>query len=83
MKYIYKVNGEETEKGVEIMCRELKELYEEGYSEGMENGELKKAKEMAISLYEMNFSVEKIAQVLKMSEHTVQEWLDESFSVVN
>ena len=78
MKYIYKVNGE-TEKGVEVMCHELEELY----SEGIENGELKKAKEMAISLYEMNFSVEKIAQVLKMSEHTVQEWLDESFSVVN
>ena len=35
----------ETQKGVELMCHEMEQIY----SEGMESGELKKAKETALS----------------------------------
>ena len=34
----------ETQKGVELMCHEMEKIY----SEGMESGELKKAKETAL-----------------------------------
>ena len=36
----------ETQKGVESMCREMEQIY----SEGIESGELKKAKASALSM---------------------------------
>ena len=69
----------ETEKGVEVMCRELKELYEEGYSEG----ELKKAKETAISMVMDGMKIDKIAKYLKVSTEMIQEWIDENLSVIH
>lgn len=47
----------------------------EGRIEGQKEGEMKKAKEMAISLAGMGMSVEKIADVAKVSVKIVQEWL--------
>ena len=73
----------ETQKGVEFMCREMEQIYSEGIESGMEKGELKKAKETALSLAEMGLSVDKIAQAVKISVDTVQEWLKESMSVAN
>lgn len=69
----------ETEKGVEVMCRELKELY----SEGIQNGELKKAKETAISMVTDGMKIDKIAKYLKVSTETVQEWIDENLSMIH
>ena len=63
----------ETQKGVELMCHEMKQIYEEG----MEKGELKKASETALSLAEMGLPVEKIAEAIKLSVQEVQEWIDE------
>lgn len=71
----------ETQKGVELMCREMEEIYSEGIESGekrgIEKGELKKAKETAFSLAEMGFPVDKIAQAVKISAETIQKWLDE------
>ena len=68
----------ETKKGVDIMCNEIEEIY----SEGIERGELMKARDTAISLSEMGLPVEKIAQAIKVNVDTVQEWLEESLSAV-
>lgn len=83
----------ETQKGVELMCREMEQIYSEGIEQGLETGiekgiekgieqgELKKAKETALSLVELGFTVDKIAQVVKISAETVKAWLEESVSV--
>lgn len=71
----------ETQKGVEFMCREMEQIYSEGIESGMEKGELKKAKETALSLTEMGLPVEKIAKAVKFSVDTVQEWIKESIGV--
>lgn len=71
----------ETQKGVEFMCREMEQIYSEGIESGMEKGELKKAKETALSLTEMGLPAEKIAKAVKFSVDTVQEWIKESIGV--
>lgn len=63
----------ETEKGVDFMCQELEEIY----SEGMEIGERKKAKETVKSLSEMGLSVDKIAKAVNVNIDTVKTWLKE------
>ena len=68
----------ETQKGVEFMCREMEQIY----SEGIESGELRKARETALSLAEMGLSVDKIAQAIKINATVVQEWIDESMCVM-
>ncbi len=77
----------ETQKGVEIMCREMDAIYHEGEmrgelrgeKRGEERGRIKgqaeKAKEMAISLANMGISAEQIAEAAKVSVNLVQEWL--------
>ena len=71
----------ETERGVEHMCREMDEIYSEGVENGIEKGELKKAKETALSLFDMGLPVEKIAKAVKINADTVQKWIDESLVV--
>lgn len=46
------------------MCHEMEKIY----SEGMESGELKKAKETALSMAEEGMDVKKIARLVKVSE---------------
>ena len=60
------------------MCREMEQIY----SEGIESGELRKARETALSLAEMGLSVDKIAQAIKINATVVQEWIDESMCVM-
>ena len=67
----------ETQKGVDNMCKEMDQIYKEGE----ERGEMKKAKEMALSLAAMGVSVEKIAQAAKVSVKLVQEWLTGSMDM--
>ena len=71
----------ETEEGVEAMCREMEKIYQEGREEGIVTGEMKKARETAISLAEMGITVEKIAQAVRMSVTIVQDWIAESLGV--
>lgn len=63
----------ETQKGVDFMCQELEQIY----SEGMEIGERKKARETVKSLSEMGLSVDKIAKAVNVNIDTVKTWLKE------
>ena len=77
----------ETEEGIEEMCRELEELYQmgmmdgraegrtEGIAEGITKGEQKAKKEIVFSMAEKELSVERIAELVKVSVQQVQEWL--------
>ena len=56
------------------MCHEMEQIY----SEGMESGELKKAKETALSMAEEGMDVKKIARLVKVSEDDIQKWIDEN-----
>ena len=67
----------DTQKGVELMCHEMEKIY----SEGMESGELKKAKETALSMAEEGMDVKKIARLVKVSEDDIQKWIDENMYV--
>ena len=55
----------ETQKGVELMCHEMEKIY----SEGMESGELKKAKETALSMAEEGMDVK---EALEQSQETLE-----------
>lgn len=61
------------------MCRALENLKAEGLREGkmvgLREGEERKAKETAITLAEMGMPTEQIAQVVKKSKETIEEWL--------
>ena len=67
----------DTQKGVNLMCHEMEKIY----SEGMESGELKKAKETALSLAEMGLPVDKIAKAVNHDVNEVQKWIDENMCV--
>ena len=69
----------ETQKGVEFMCREMEQIY----SEGIESGEMQKAKETTIALAEMGLPADKIAKAVKIGVDIVQKWIDESMSVAH
>ena len=64
----------ETQKGVEFMCREMEQIY----SKGMEKGELRKAKDTALSMALDGMKIDKIAQYLKVNPKLVQEWIGET-----
>ena len=64
----------ETQEGVAYMCSEMEQIYREG----IESGELKKAKETVLSLAEMGLSVDKIAQAVKISADIVQQWIEKA-----
>lgn len=63
----------ETPKGVDDMCREMDEIY----NEGIEIGEQKVKKETAMTLASMGMSVDKISQAVKESMDQIQQWLAE------
>ena len=64
------------------MCREMEKIYSEGMESGekrgIEKGELKKAKETALSMAEEGRDVKTIARLVKISEKDVQKWIDEN-----
>ena len=51
---------------------------ESGEKRGIEKGELKKAKETALSMAEEDMDVKTIARLVKISEKDVQKWIDEN-----
>ena len=71
-KRVYELK--ETQKGVELMCHEMEKIY----SEGMESGELKKAKETALTMAEEGMDAKMIARLVKVNEKDVQKWIDEN-----
>lgn len=87
-KRVYELK--ETQEGVDSMCREMDEIYNEGekrgwdkgIAQGIEFGEMKKAKETALALAEKGMSVVDIADIVKVSVKLVQEWLSGNMSLV-
>ena len=65
----------ETQEGVEHMCKEMDQIYQEGAVQGRIEGEMTAKKDMAMSLAGMGLSAEKIAEAAKVSVQLVQEWL--------
>ena len=51
--------------------------YSSGYDSGISMGEIKKAKETTYELKDMGMPDEKIAQAVKVSTDTIQDWLAE------
>ena len=72
----------ETQKGVEFMCYEMEKIYSDGMESGEKCGELKKAKEIALSMAEEGMDVKMIARLVKVNEKEVQKWIDESLCVM-
>ena len=68
----------DTQKGVELMCHEMEKIYSEGMESGEKRGELKKAKETALSMAEEGMDVKMIARLVKVSEKDVQKWIYEN-----
>ena len=67
---------EESEVSID-MCEAIQKIQERSEQQG----EMKKAREMALSLASMGISVEKIAEAAKVSLDTVQKWLSGNMSV--
>ena len=65
-----------TTEGVNQMCQELEEIY----NEGEQSGELKKARETALTLLDMGMPAEQIAKAVNLSIETVQNWIAETNS---
>ena len=80
-KRVYELK--ETQEGVELMCKEMDQIYREGEACGEKRGEMKKAFEIAITLFEMGEPVERIAQAVKVSTELVQEWLSGNGNLEN
>ena len=76
-KRVYELK--ETQEGVGIMCKEMDQIYREGET----RGEMKKAFETAITLFEMGEPVGRIAQAVKVSTELVQEWLSGNGNLEN
>ena len=62
----------ETEKGEEMMCKEMDEIFHEG----IEIGEKKAKRKMVLNLSGMGMDVEQIAKAVGEPEHLVKEWID-------
>ena len=71
----------DTQKGATLMCHEMEKIYSEGMESGEKRGELKKAKETALSMAEEGMDVKKIARLVKVSEDDIQKWIDENMCV--
>ena len=63
------------------MCHEMEKIYSEGMESGEKRGELKKAKETALSMAEEGMDVKMIARLVKVREKDVQKWIDETLCV--
>ena len=72
----------DTQKGVELMCHDMEKIYSERMESGEKRGELKKAKETALSLAEMGLPVEKIAKAVNHNVNEVQKWIDENLCAI-
>ena len=82
-KRVYELK--ETQEGVEIMCREMDQIYKEGAkigkAEGIEISEMKAKRETALTLAERGMTATDIADIVKVSLKIVQEWLSGNVSL--
>ena len=68
------IKYDESEEVVDV-CQAIQEIRMEERKIGEQNGELKKAKEDARSVYNLGVDIEKIAQGVGYAVETVKEWL--------
>ncbi len=61
------------------MCEVAEKIYTEGRTEGLAEGEMKKAKETAFMLADRGMSTSDIAEIIKVSSKVVEEWLSGKF----
>ena len=73
---IFEYDKEEEEK--KLRKAEYEYVFDSGYDSGYETGELQKAKEVAGVLNKTGMPGAKIAEILGVSEETVQEWLEKN-----
>lgn len=75
----------ETQKGVEIMCREMDKIFNEGVELGeeraFERGKMEAKQETVLSMAEMGISPEQIAKAVKENVNLVQKWISESMAM--
>ena len=67
---IFEYDKEEEEKKLR------KAEFEAGVAEGIEQGEMRKAKEIALMLQEMGLSIEEIAHAVNVNKETIRKWLE-------
>ena len=77
------MNGRTHRKELSLCAvSEMEKIYSEGMESGekrgIEKGELKKAKETALSMAEEGMDVKTLARLVKISEKDVQKWIDEN-----
>ena len=76
------MNGRTHRKELSLCAVKWRKIYSEGMESGekrgIEKGELKKAKETALSMAEEGMDVKTIARLVKISEKDVQKWIDEN-----
>ena len=80
----------ETPKGVDSMCREMDEIYNEGMEKGIEKGlrqglqegKMEMKQETVLSMANLGMPVEQIAAVVKESVGIVQKWISEGKAAV-
>lgn len=84
----------ETPEGVDTMCREMDEIYNEGIeigierglkqgmTQGLEKGKMEMKQETVLSMFNLGMPVEQIAAVVKESVGMVQKWISESKAVI-
>ena len=65
----------ENPKGVSEMCKVMEDLRDESDAEGLEYGEVKKAKEMALKLNQKGTALKEIADLVGFDIATVEKWL--------
>lgn len=62
--------------GFQVMCEMSDKWVREGVEIGEKRGEIKKAKETALTLADMGFSVDQISKAVKVSVSLVKQWLE-------
>ena len=80
----------ETPEGVDSMCREMDEIYNEGIEigiergleKGLEKGKMEMKQETVLSMANLGMPVEQIAAVVKESIDMVQKWISEGKTAV-
>ena len=78
LKNEFKISvGREMSEEVQSVCNLSEGVYNKGYDSGISAGEMKKAKETAYKLQDMELPIEKIAYAVEAGIDTVREWLAE------
>lgn len=65
----------ESPERVREMCREMEIMRDKSRAEGRAEGELKRARETALNLYNMGMNAEFIAKAVNVSIEQVKQWL--------